>query len=168
DNGCDNHTLTLVLKIHLNKVEPTHIRLPVLGDIQLPYLDFNKTPFTIKPWTTTDFSAFSRKFLKQCALWNNHFWLTPPAGFSALDIRVGSRTVRPNIYCHLFVAIAGSAADSHLSIDIVNLDKRATARQLGKREGDLNASDFRSDSGHYDSLDVNPVPLPFQDDTGAT
>jgi hypothetical protein len=100
DNGQDNHTLTLVLKLHLNKIAPTRFSFPFLGDIQLPFPDHDKRLFTIKPWTPTEFAAFSKDFLRQCGMWNNHFWLAPPAGFSALDVTVAGRSVRPNIWLY--------------------------------------------------------------------
>ena len=167
-NATENNTLTLVLKLHLNQIGPLSIHLPFLGQMTLPFADHGGTPFTIKPWTAADFAAFRKSFLRQGALWNDKFWLTPPAGFSSLDVKVGGRTVRPNIYCHLFVAVLGSAAGAHRTIDIVNLDRGAAARQLGKSRGALNATDFRSNAGLFDSLDVNPAPIPFQDKTGRT
>lgn len=168
ENGSENHTLTLVLKLHMNKISPVTLRLPVVGPVTLPYADWDGTLFSIKPWSGADFGAFSKTFLGHCAHWNNKFWLIPPAGFTALDYKVGGRTVHPNIYCHLYISVVGSAAGSHRTFDVVNLDKAAAARQLGKRQADLNASDFRSDSATFDSLDVRPVPLPFQDDKGRT
>jgi hypothetical protein len=168
ENGCDNHTLTLVLKIHMNRVAPFSMNLPFIGQVTFPFADYDGTLFAIKPWTVPDFAGFKNSFLRQCAHWTNKFWLIPPAGFSGLDYKLGGRTVRPNIYCHLFVSVLDTAAGAHRTIDIVNLDKAAAARQLGKRESDLNASDFRSDSATYDSLDVKPVPRPFQDQTGKT
>jgi hypothetical protein len=130
ENGCDNHTLTLVLKVHLKQVVPTSFNLPLLGTLTLPFPDFNKKAFVIKPWTAADFSAFTKAFLAQCAHWTNKFWLTPPATFSALDYKLGSRAVRPNIYCHLHVDLVGSVGDAHRTIEVVNLDKAAAARQL--------------------------------------
>jgi hypothetical protein len=166
ENGCDNHTLTLVLKLHLNKVEPTTIRLPLVGKLQLPYPDWDGTYFAIKPWDGTAYSAFQRQFLRQCAYWNDKFWLIPPAGFTGLDYKFGGRTIRPNIYCHLYVSVVATAGGSHRTFSIVNLDKPSAARQLRKSEKDLDASDFRSDSVTYDSLDTRPVPLPFEDNKG--
>jgi hypothetical protein len=75
--------------------------------------------------------------------------------------------VRPNIYCHLFVSIVGSAAGSHRTIDLVNLDVPAAARQLGKGAGQLDSGDFRSHEGLYDSLDTKKSKMPFTDGTGA-
>src|SRR5262245_15349369 len=133
-NGCDNHTLTLVLKLHMNQVSPLSFNLPLVGQVTLPYADWDGKLFAIKPWSATDFASFRKSFLHHCAQWNDKFWLTPPAGFTGLDYKLGGRTVHPNIYCHLFVSVVGSAAGSHRSINIVNLDKRAAARQLGKRQ----------------------------------
>jgi hypothetical protein len=168
ENGSDNHTLTLVLKLHMHQVSPITLTVPMLGQMTLPFADFDGKLFGIRPWTGVEFADFSNSFLRQCALWNDKFWLIPPAGFSGLDYKLGGRTVHPNIYCHLFVSVVGSPAGAHRTIDIVNLDKQAAARQLGKRVSSLNASDFRSDSATYDSLDVKPVPLPFQDQSGRT
>ena len=168
ENGIDNHTLTLVLKMHLNQVAPFSINLPWIGKVTFPFADLDGTLFRIKPWTGGDFGKFKASFLKQCAHWNDKFWLIPPPGFSGLDYQVGDKTVRTNIYCHLYVAVLGSGTGNHCKIDVVNLDRKAAAGQLGKSQAEVDASDFRSDSGTYDSLDVNPVPLDYQDDTGKT
>lgn len=163
ENGCDNHTLTLVLKLHLNKIAPTMVTVPLLGPLAMPFRDADKKPFAIKPWTVAEYAAFTRGFLKQCGYWNNQFWLVPPSGFSGYDYTVGGRTVRPNVYCHLHVALVG-AATAHRTLDVVNLNTTVVAKALGKKESKLNASDFRSDEVTYDSLDVKPVPRPFADD----
>lgn len=163
ENGSDNHTLTLVLKLHLNQVVPKTIHFPGVGTATLPVRDADDVPFAIKPWTTGDFSQFTREFLAQAAHWTNQFWLTPPAGFSGYDYKLNGRTVRPNVYCHLYIALVERGA-AHRTLDVVNLDRAVTARQKGKPVSELNASDFRSDEGTYDSLDVNPVPIPFTDD----
>jgi hypothetical protein len=166
ENGCDNHTLTLVLKVHMKQVVPTTLTLPPIGPLTLPFPDFNKRLFAIKPWTPADFAAFSKGFLSQCAHWTHKFWLTPPAGFTGLDYKHGGRTVRPNIYCHLFVDLVGSPGGAHRTIEVVNLDQAAAARNLSKPVGKLDASDFRSTDRTYDSLDTKPVPIPFPDDKG--
>lgn len=166
ENGSENHTLTLVMKVFLEQVVPTTVRLPFGASVKMPLQDWNKKWFVIKSWTAREYAAFSREFLRQCAYWTNQFWLTPPAGFTGYDYKVGTRTVRPNVYCHLHVHLVNSAATAHRTIRIVNLDRAATASMLSKRERDLNASDFRSDNATYDSLDVRPVPRPFTDDKG--
>ena len=125
ENGCDNHTLTLVLKMHMNQVAPLSVRLPVVGNLTFPFADFDGTLFAIKPWTAGEFAAFRRSFLQQCANWNDKFWLIPPAGFSGLDYKLGGRTVRPNIYCHLFISVLGSAAGA------ASEDRHRQSRQKG-------------------------------------
>jgi hypothetical protein len=168
ENGCDNFTLTLVLKLFFNQVNPTTLSLGRFGTLRLPYQDADKTWFAIKPWTPADFTSFKKDFLRQVSVWSNKFWLAPPAAFADYDYKLGTKTVRPNVYCHLYVDLVSSAAGAHRTIDVVNLDKASAARQLGKSASDLNASDFRSHEGLYDSMDVKPVPLPFDDDKGVT
>jgi hypothetical protein len=168
ENGTDNYTLTLVLKVFLKKVVPATLRLPFGYSVNLPVQDWNKKWFAIKPWSAGEYAGFGREFLRQCRYWTNKFWLVPPAGFAGYDYKRAGRTVRPNVYCHLYVDLVGSAAAAHRTIEVINLDRGAAAGMLGKREADLNATDFRSDSATYDSLDVNPVPLPFTDDAGTT
>src|SRR4029078_9636049 len=166
NNGCDNHTLTLVVTLPLEQVVPMTWNLPFLGPVPLPYPDADKTLFVIKPWSATDFASFHKLFLRQCTLWNDKFWLTPPAAFTGLDYKLGGRTVHPNIYCHLFVTVTGTPAGVHRTIQVVNLDKAAAARQLGKRVAALDSADFRSDAGQYDSLDVKNNQLTYADDKG--
>jgi hypothetical protein len=160
-NGVDNHTLTLVLKIFLNPM--TTFGLP-----RFPFADADGKWFWIIPWRAPEWSTFQRTFKQQCLRWNDRFWLTPPAGFSKLDVKLGSRTVRPNIYCHLYIDLIGTMAGAHRAINVVNLDKRRLAARLGVRPGDLDSGDFRSDWDTYDSLDVVPRTTNSTDDKGIT
>src|SRR5262245_54008583 len=77
NNGCDNHTLALVIRLHMNQISPISFTLPRVGRITLPYADWDGTPFAIKPWSPADFTTFRKSFLHQCAHWNDKFWLTP-------------------------------------------------------------------------------------------
>lgn len=167
ENGTDNHTLTLVMKVYLNQVVPTTVMVGGKPVTQ-PFKDWDQKEFAIKPWSAVEYTKFSREFRRQCGYWTNQFWLEPPAGFTAYDYKLGPRKVRPNVYCHLYVDLVSSAAAAHRTINIVNLDRAAAATKLGKKEKELDASDFRSDSATYDSLDVKPVPRPFTDDAGTT
>jgi hypothetical protein len=146
-NGTDNHTLTLVLKIALNRISPPK-------DLLFPRFDYNNTMFFIKSWPDQDWDAFTRAFQRQAAMWNRKFWLIPPDTFSRLDVTVGRRTVRPNIYCHLYVDLSRRPPDVHHSIDVVNLDKASAANTLSVKPSALTSASFRSTSSHYDSLDV--------------
>lgn len=165
ENGVENFTLTLVLKLHLKQIEPAMVNLPLVGAVPVPFKDADGTYFAIKPWTAPALAEFTREFVRQCGYWNNQFWLVPPIGFNGYDYTLGKRTVRPNVYCHLHVAVVGAAA-AHRTIEVVNLNTAVTAMALQKKESKLNASDFRSNEVLYDSLDVKPVPRPFADDTG--
>jgi hypothetical protein len=163
-NGCDNHTLTLVLKIFLNPFDG--LRVPYLGRV---WTDANGKLFQLKAWTPGEFAEFTRKFKVQAALWNNRFWLIPPKAFDKLNIKVGARTLQPNIYCHLYIDLVANRRDAHHSIDVVNLDTKAIAAQRGVREGDLTSGTFRSQDNLYDSLDVKPRDVTnMKDSTGAT
>ena len=146
-NGHENHTLTLELKIFMKQAST--YGLPILS-----YTDAGGVLFWIRPWPDSAWVNFQRTFKHQCLRWNDRFWLIPPDGFSKLDVKIGTRKVRPNIYCHLFVDLVGSPGSAHRTVEVVNLDKRITAMQQGKRQSDLDGGDFQSDSRHFESLDV--------------
>jgi len=150
-DGGNNHTLTLVLKIHLDPVLPASINLP--GPFRMLYPDWGKKMLLIKPWKASEWAQFKNSYKQECNFWNNNFWLIPPDNFTALDVKMGARTVRPNIYCHLYVDLVGSAAGAHRSIVVVNLDTAANAF-------------FRSDDMHYSSQDVNVRDNGVTDEAG--
>jgi len=163
-DGCQNHTLTLVLKIYLNPMLPQF--LPKW--LRLPILDSDSPPkvFLIRPWQTAEWTTFSKNFVRECAKWNDRFWLIPAASFTALNVKRGGRTIRPNIYCHLFVTIVGSVAGSHRSINVVNLDLQDAKSRYGLNNSDLDSGVFRSDADRYDSLDVKARKQWTQDNLG--
>lgn len=158
--GSENHTLTLALKIHLKQVSTYGLK-------KLVHLDFDKHAFVINPWRGTDWAVFKQTFLKECARWNNNFWLVPPRGFSKLDVKTASRVVRPNIYCHLYVALTGSVAGAHREIEVANLDKQFAKSHYVRPGEKLNSGTFRSDDADYDSLDITPRNNFSQDGSGA-
>jgi hypothetical protein len=158
-NGHENHTLTLELKIFMKQAST--YGLPIV-----PHADFEGRIFWIRPWPDSAWVNFQQAFKQQCHRWNDRFWLIPPDGFSKLDVNVGTRKVRPNIYCHLSVDLIGSPASAHHTIEVVDLDERSTAILVGKRPKDLDGGDFRSDSSHFSSLDVRPSKPPAKDESG--
>jgi hypothetical protein len=159
NNGCDNHTLTLTLKIHLNP-------LSTFGFSKFPVADLNKRLFWMRPWKGAELAAFKQEFKRQCLRWNDRFWLKPPAGFSKLDVKIGNRTVRPNIYCHLYVDLVDSPVGAHRTINLVNLDIPSAERIKHVQPGKLDSGSFRSDEGQYDSLDVKERTNELQDENG--
>lgn len=122
--GTENHTLTLVLKVYLKQA-------PTYGMKKFVHLDWDKNAFVITPWKPSEWAQFRKQFQKQCMLWNNNFWLIPPKNFSKLDVKVGRRVVRPNIYCHLYVQLTGSPAGAHRAIEVANLDTGNSCRLPG-------------------------------------
>src|SRR3954469_2202866 len=78
-DGTQNHTLTLVLKINLNPMLPQF--LP--RSLRLPIFDADAPPklFLIRPWQMAEWATFSKNFVRECAKWNDRFWLVPPASF---------------------------------------------------------------------------------------
>ncbi len=147
-DGVENHTLTLVLKINLNPV--TTYGLPVFVAT-----DADGSLFWIRPWPPAEWQSFKSKFNKQAMRWSNRFWLVPPAGFNKLDVSVGGRTYRPNIYCHLYIHFNNGATGAHRTIDVVNLHHK------------LNSGSFRSHEGLYDSSDTAPRTNESTDNTGS-
>lgn len=134
----------------------------------MPIVDADTPPkvFMIRPWQAAELALFKKKFKRECAKWNDHFWLVPPVGFSTLDVKLGTKTVRPNIYCHLYVDMAASPAGAHRSINVVNLDLADAKTRHGLKPRDLDSGAFRSDADQYDSLDVNTREQWSQDNTG--
>jgi hypothetical protein len=142
-NGHDNHTLTLVLKIFLKPAD-------TYGFPIFPHWDWDNNMFLAREWEAREWQKFVRTFQQQSLLWNDHFWLRPPQNFSKLNVTLGKRTLRPNIYCHLFIDLVGSAAAAHRTIEVI---------KLAKQDGF-----YRSDSSHYDARDMKPRPQDFPED----
>lgn len=159
-SGSHNHMLDLKLRIFLDKfMPPLHLKSWI-------YQDFNGTFFVVGPWNHGEWQRFVHGFKQQCAMWNNKFWLIPPAGFSKLDVNIGGKPVRPNVYCHLTVEVTPTADRAHRVIKVVNLDAKSAARMAGQRESDVNSGNFRSDSGTYDTFDVRPRWHTYTDNSG--
>jgi hypothetical protein len=152
ENGTDNHTLTLYLKVFLDPVDS--------GLERGPYFDSGPNLFIVTQWDRDNplFKAFTKSFKKQGQVWNNRFWLVPPAGFSRLDVKVGKRTIRPNIYCHLVVDVRDTASGAHRTINVVNLDTAAAAAGKGVHPSTLTDRSFRSSAALLDTLDMKRVP----------
>ena len=159
DSTHENLTLTLVLKIFLNPVDTGWLPFSLARD-------FDGNPFIISRWTAGDWALFKRRFLAQTRLWNDRFWLVPPASFAKHDMKFGAQVLRPNVYCHLFVDFVDSSAGAHHSISVVNLNPKITAASQGVAERDLTSGTFRSDDQDYDSLDVKARSQVSIDDHG--
>ena len=149
EGGTQNHTLTLVLKVCLSQARPNS------SEFQL---DHDLRPFVIEKWPPGEFEAFKRVFTADAARWNNRFWLIPPAGYSGLDVQAGNRTMRPNIYCHLYVDAESNANNAHCTIRVVYLQKSFAKAMSKVTNTKPTGGTFRSNSGLLDSMDG----IPFQ------
>jgi hypothetical protein len=144
-----NHTLEIHLKMFLDKFNP-----PPFHPKAWIVTDWDGKPFIVGPWSHSEWVRFVQGFQRQANMWNDKFWLTPPAGFDRLDIKSGARTIRPNVYCHLDVKLVGSAAQAHQTIRVVNLDAKFAAAAYGGTEAQVDRATFRSDAGTYDTFDA--------------
>ncbi|HLK67166.1 MAG TPA: hypothetical protein VKU19_27215 [Bryobacteraceae bacterium] len=161
-----NHMLALKLKMYLNKFQPPMNPFTHEYFSTWIYADFSSRIFIIGPWSQAEWSRFVKRFLTQCDMWNNKFWLIPPADFTALDVTTGGKKVRPNVYCNLNVQVQYSPAGAHRSITVVNMDAKSAARQGGKKETDVTSLDFRSDDSTYDSMDTAVGNVGLRDPSG--
>jgi hypothetical protein len=117
-------------------------------------LDSNGTPFWTSPWNGPDWARFIMGAAGQAGLWNNRFWLLPPATFTDFDTTFDAfpnRAFRPNIRCELVVDFDPKERP-HKRIDVVNLDMNLLIRG--------HAGTFRSEAALYDSLDTVPWVFP--------
>src|SRR5215831_2029934 len=85
-NASTNHMLQLNLRVFLDKHQPPNGRFEDVTD-------FNGRHFTVGPWNQSEWQRFLKGFMEQANMWNDKFWLTPPAGFTALDINAGGKNI---------------------------------------------------------------------------
>lgn len=152
-DGSENHTLTLVLKLHFNP-----LAMWILPFVIVP--DADKTPFLAKPWTQAELNQYKQQVKRTASRWSDRFWLKPPEGYSKLDVKRSGRTVRPNIYCHLYLDIVESPASAHLSIDLANLDIenfRSHAWLYSKRDPRDETMSYTDAKGKFRNTRFNTV-----------
>jgi hypothetical protein len=143
----DQLKLTIQLRINMRQLAPT--QLPLV-------LDADDKPFWTSPWTGTDWQKFITAAAAQADMWNNKFWLLPPATFSAFDTVYSTfpnQAYRPSIRCEL--AVDFNAKNAHRTIDVANLN----TNMLTGRPQDPGV--FRSHALLYDSLDAVPWAFPY-------
>ena len=148
-DGTRNHVLKIYLGLCLQRVSTP----------PGTFNDFNGNVFNIRDWTEGEWHQFRSQIFSQSDLWNDRFWLIPPANFNSLDIQTqpGRVRYRPNIKCELFVQVWLSPANANKTIRVARLADGLT--------GD--SSLFRSDAVTYDSLDGVAHVFHIPDNTGA-
>jgi hypothetical protein len=142
--------LTIKLRINLKQMAPRAV----------PFLqDWDGTPFMTSPWTGPEWQQFITGAARQADMWNNKFWMQPPATFTEYDRTFDTfpgQAFRPNIRCALEVDFTATD-DAHKTIEVAHLDLNYVT-MLGKTP---NSMAFRSSSMLYDSLDTVPVVSPL-------
>jgi hypothetical protein len=147
--GVLSYQLTLRLRICLRQSNPTTV-VPVKRDA-------DENAFWVRVWNATDWATFMKGAQLQAEMWNNKFWLKPPANVSDYDwVDVDRKTHRPYVKCHLEVDFNASPSKAHKTIDVVSLESNMLP-------GAKDNSVFRSHALLYDSLDGIPSLMSVQD-----
>lgn len=154
--GPGMYRLTIKLAIRLERSYPS-----------ATVRDFSRNEFPILPWNAADWQQYVIAAKKQALMWNDRFWLAPPADVTEYDWEdrpaangQKRRRFRPYVACRLEVDFFANRSNADRVIEVYNLDR-------SKFVGRQNAGSFRSDSLHYDSLDGTPWVTPFLDAAGA-
>ena len=93
-------------------------------------------------WTNGAWDRWTARYEREVqAFWSGKFWLVNTAGFAELDFTNKGETYSPNIWCRFNLEVTQNDSNAHTTITVVRLDPRETS--------------FRSDSGHYDSRDID-------------
>lgn len=102
--------LTISILLFLERVDTTEIER--YGKI-----------YVCRSWTNWEWYNFLQRYKRIVErVWNNHYWLKPPASFSDLDFPTDKPMRRPNIACRLEVEIVrSSSARIHRNIRVVHL-----------------------------------------------
>jgi len=133
-NADTNANLTLFFRIFLQRYDPP-------GGAGMVN-EWGGTPRAVTAWPEHEWRHFCRRYQTETQdYWNGRFWLVTPDSFTELDWNPPSPTHRPNVYCRVRVSLVTSALNAHHTIRCVHL--ASTTRS------------FRSDSGNYDSRDLD-------------
>jgi hypothetical protein len=150
--GPDMYKLRLDLRLRLQSAFPSET-----------VKDHDGNEFLIRPWLASEWQTFMIGARAAANMWNNRFWLKPPAGVQDYNFmlrdQILPRRWRPYFICELYVDLNADRADAHRTIDVYNLD-------WSERAGAPDGNTFRSDSLHWDSLDGTPRMTGIVDDHG--
>jgi hypothetical protein len=146
-----NCGLNIYIRVFLNQVDPANGAAN--GDY--PDWDTNNDGTAAHPgprfgvnrhitrWPPGEFTSWSNRYQRECqAFWDTKFWLTTPARYNDLNVTVGADRFRPNIRCGFYLSLVLGTQFAHTTIQVVHLAAGETF--------------FRSDSAHYDNLDLEP------------
>jgi hypothetical protein len=142
-----NCGLNIYIRVFLSEVDPDN------GAASGDYPDWDTTYDTgprrgvkrhIASWPAGAFTAWSNRYQRECqSFWDHKFWLQTPADYNDLNVMIGATRYRPNIQCGFYLSLVQGPRFAHTTIAVVYLAPGETF--------------FRSDAGHYDNLDLDPV-----------
>jgi len=136
-NATTNAELTLVLKLHLDKVTRA---------VQTTIQDSDNTVFQVLDWTPQGWARFKRNFQAMGqAFWNGKFWLVSPNGTTDLQVTSAGRTLQCNVWCRVRIEVQEAAAGAHHTIRAVRVQSNG---------GPMTSSTFRSNDQLYDQYDL--------------
>jgi hypothetical protein len=114
-NVWTNADLTLYLRIHFQKIDPT------AGSNT--YRDYDGTAVPIRAWLPQEWSRWKGRFLSDCQRrWDGNFWLMPPATYTRLNYPPARPTHRCNLYCRFQISEQSSPNGAHAVIPVVRVD----------------------------------------------
>jgi hypothetical protein len=120
-NRTTNADLTLYLRIHFQKIDPTPARTT--------YNDYDGTAVPIRAWRDAEWTAWKRRFLTDCqAKWHGKFWLRTPASYNRLNWPESSPTHRCNLYCRFEISEQSDSQGAHAVIPVVKIARGAFFR----------------------------------------
>lgn len=84
--------------------------------------DHDGVEFHCTPWDPKKLAAWVQKAVQTARkFWHGKFWLQTPTTYSGLDIKVGSKTIRPNVWCRFDLAATTTEAGSHFKVAVANI-----------------------------------------------
>jgi hypothetical protein len=151
-----NAKLTLILKVCLKHHEQIS---GTVSDGNSP-----STPLRVGSWPPLEWNSFKEIYQRECQeFWDNRFMLRPPFYYDGLNIllpenasypdrpETGFRSYRPKVDCRFKLQLCDSEGSSHIVIKVMYLIPRRG----------MNSFTHRSDSLTYDSADLAPSPVGF-------
>lgn len=120
-NRSTNANLTLYIRIHFQKINPTAA--------SNTYNDSDNTPVPIRAWRVQEWEHWKRRFLTDCRRkWSGKFWLKTPTTYSSLNWPQTNSTHRCNLYCRFEISEQATEQGSHAVIPVVRVDGRHAFR----------------------------------------
>ncbi len=84
--------------------------------------DHDGIEFNATPWDPVKLTEWVRKAVTTAQkFWHGKFWLETPTTYNGLNITVGGKTYRPNVWCRFDLTATTSQAGAHFKIAVANI-----------------------------------------------